>query len=154
MSLKPGLDNWLKNFIDIYLLAHFTVCISWYFLKVNVELEVVPNSYLTVIALFVFFDGLLHFFYTVLIIAHAGFSNDPKLVLGAIAKMYFVTELNSVLILWARISFKHNCNSIHIISCGFFIHPLSSTSDVFMIFHCAHCSLHCMSQTLQVHFKP
>lgn len=106
MSLKPGLDNWLKNFIDIYLLAHFTVCISWYFLKVNVELEVVPNSYLTVIALFVFFDGLLHFFYTVLIIAHAGFSNDPKLVLGAIAKMYFVTELNSVLILLGKDIFQ------------------------------------------------
>ena len=48
------------------------------------------NSCLTLIALFVFFSGLLHFFYTVLTILHAGFLNNPKLVLGVIAIIYFV----------------------------------------------------------------
>ena len=143
MSLKPELDNWLKNFIDIHLQTHFAVCISRYFVEVNVGVEVMPNSCPTVIALFVFFGRLLHFFYTVLTIAHAGFSNHPKLVLGAIVKMYFVTEPNSVPILLARISFKHNCSPIHTIFCGFFIHPPSPTSDAFMIVHRAHCSLHC-----------
>lgn len=113
-----------------------------------------PNSCPIVIALFVFFGELLHFFYTVLIIAHAGFSNDLKLVLGAIAKMYFVTKPNSVPIFWARISFKYNCSLIHTIFCGFFIDPSFPTSNTFMIVHYAYCSLHFTSQILQAYFKP
>lgn len=148
IRLKPGLDNWLKNFIDIYLLAHFIVCIFWYFAKVNVGFEFVPNNCQIVMMLFVFFDGLLHFFYIVFTMAHAGFSNGPKLVFGAITKIYFVTEPNSMPILWTRISFKHNYNPIHTIFCGFFIHLLSSTSNAFMIVYCAHFFLHYMSQTL------
>ena len=113
-----------------------------------------PNSYPIVIEFFVFFGELLHFFYTVLIIEHARFSNDPKLVLCAIAKMYFVTKPNSVPISWTRISFKYNCSPIHTIFCGFFIDPPSPTSNTFMIVYHAYWSLHYTSRTLQTYFKP
>ena len=145
MSLKPGLDNWLKNFIDIQLLTHFAIYISRYFVEVNTSLEVMSTRYPTVIAFFFFFSGLLHFFYTVLTIENVEFLNNPKLVFGAITKMYVVTKPNSVLILWARISFKHKCSSIYTIFCGFFIHLPSRISNAFIIVHCAHCSLYYMS---------
>ncbi len=153
VSLKPELDNWLKNFINIYLLAHFAIGISRYFVEVNVRLEVVPNSYPAMIAFFIFFGRLSHLFYAVLTIAHACFPDNPKLVLGAIAKIYLVTEPYSMLILRVRISFKHNCSPIHTIFRCFVIHPTSPTSNAFMIVHCAHCPLRCASRTFQAHAK-
>lgn len=96
----------------------------------------------------------MHFFHTILTTAHAEFSNDLKLVLGAIAKIYFITEPNSMPILRMKIFFNHNCSLIHTIFCNFYIHPPSLTSNTFIMVYCAHYSLHRTSQTLQVYFKP
>ena len=141
VSLKPGLDNWLKNSINLNLLAHFAIFISRYFVEINVKLEVVPNSCPAMIAFFVFFGRLLQFIYVVLTIAHACFPNNPKLVLGAIAETYLIAKPYSMIIFWVRISLKHHCSLIHTIFCCFITHPPSRISNVFMIVHCVHCPL-------------
>lgn len=80
-----------------------------------------------------FFDRLLHFFYIVLIIAHTKFLYSFKLILDAIAKIYFVIKPNFVLIFWEIIFFKPNYSPIYTIFCNFFIHLLFSTRNAFMI---------------------
>ncbi len=110
VNLKLWLDNWLKSFIYIYLLAYFTICIPRYLIEVNVGLEIMPNCCPTMIEFCVFFSRLMYFFNSVSTITYACLSDNPKLVLGAIAEMYFAIETYSLLIFRVRILFKHHCS--------------------------------------------
>lgn len=157
VNLKPELDNWLNNFIDICLLAHLAICIPRYAVGVNVGLEVVPNSCPAIVTFFVFFGRFLYFFYmscTVWTrIAYACFLNNSKLVFSDITKMYLVTEPYSMPILWLRI-FSRITVAWFIQFFGIFlIYPPSSTSKAFMIVYYTHCLLHCASQIFQTDFE-
>ncbi len=142
ISLKPLLDNWLKNFLNIHLLAHLPIGIPGDLIEVNVRLEIMPNSYPIVIVFLVFFTWLMYFFNAVLTITNAYLRNIPKLILGTVAKMYLITEIHHVPILWVEIFLKYGCSPIQAIRCCILIDPTSPTSNVFMIIHYTHCSLH------------
>lgn len=74
------------------MLAHFAICIPRYLVEVNVGLEIVLNTCLTMIVLIGFFIKLIYFFNELLIIIHAYLLNNSKLAFDAIAKIYFVTK--------------------------------------------------------------
>ncbi len=143
MSLKSWLDNWLKNFLNIHLLAHLPIGIPGYLIEVNVRLEIMSKSCPIVIAFLIFFTGLMYFFNSVLTITHACLPNNPRLILGTVAKMYLITETHPVPILLVGIFLKHGCSQIQAILCCFLIDLTPPTSNALMILHCTNCSLHC-----------
>ncbi len=148
MSLKSWLDNWLKNFLNIHLLTHLPIGIPGDLIEVNVRLEIMPNSCPTVIAFLVFFTRLMYFFNVVLTITNACLPNNPKLILGTVAKMYLITETHPVPILLVETFLKHSCSLIQAIFCCFLIYPTFPTSNALMILHCTYCSLHYATWTL------
>lgn len=70
VCLNPWLDSRVQDLIGVYLLAHLSVCIAWYFVEIDLRLEIMPNRCQTMIAFFVLLGRLVVLLNTFLAITH------------------------------------------------------------------------------------
>ena len=129
--------------LQIYISRFILLFIINYYIEVYVKPEIVSTKSSKMILFLVFFNKRMYFSNDVLIIFHVYLSSSFMLVLDVIAKKYFLIETYLVAIFYVGISFKYNCNLIHVIFCFFLIGLFSPTNNTFIINNNPHYFSHC-----------
>lgn len=110
----PGFNNQFENKINIDLMAKFAVLVTWYIIEDNVQLKVISHcSPIKILFLIFFFTWRKWLILdAIMIITCTWAPNNLKLSFKLISKIYFITEMYTMLIFKLWIFFVHHYCSL------------------------------------------